>query len=324
MRLTGRLQKWFMRTFPEPQIRGIFMLEDSVAEYEGELASAEHSPERFEIALEMLKLDDDDRALPGFPRSLPRVLSSIRNIKLSLTSLTDNPSDPKIVAPNDFFPELETHARSLGIGSLGCTKVPRQWIFRNKAVLHDNAIVLVMEMDKERMDKAPSPDTGLMVHETYDMLGRAANRLAEYLRGQGYSAHAGHPLGGLALYPALAGLAGLGWRGANGILIAPDFGPRHRLAAVFTSIENLPHSGDNPHEWVADFCAECQICLDRCPVDAILEEPVVHAGGRVSCIDNDKCFPYFAANHGCSICIKVCPFSNRDYNSIREAFQGTA
>ena len=324
MGIMNGLKGWFLRTFAAARMKYIHKLEGLVSDLEGAVTAVEQSPERFEIVLEAMKLSNGNMALPGFPRALPRLLSSMRNIKRSLVSLSENPSDPETTAPDDFFPELVTYARSLGVGGIGYTKVPRQWVFRDKAILHDNAIVLTMEMDRERMDKAPSPDTGLMVHETYDQLGKAANRLAEYLREQGYSAHAGHPLGGLALYPALAGLAGLGWLGANGLLIAPEFGPRHRLAAVFTSVENLPPSGNNPHEWVANFCTKCQICLDRCPVDAILEEPVVHAGGRVSCIDNDKCFPYFAANHGCSICIKVCPFSNRDYNSIREAFQGTA
>ena len=43
-----------------------------------------------------------------------------------------------------------------------------------------------------------------MVHETYDQLGIAANRIARHLRSLGYSAQAGHPLGGLAVYPPLA------------------------------------------------------------------------------------------------------------------------
>ena len=31
---------------------------------------------------------------------------------------------------------------------IGYTKLPRPWIFQDKAVLYENAIVLTMEMDK--------------------------------------------------------------------------------------------------------------------------------------------------------------------------------
>jgi epoxyqueuosine reductase QueG len=34
--------------------------------------------------------------------------------------------------------------------------------------------------------------------------------------------------------------------------------------------------------------------------------------------DSQKCFPYFVANYGCSICIKACPFSPMGYEKLRE------
>jgi epoxyqueuosine reductase len=125
--------------------------------------------------------------------------------------------------------------------------------------LHENAIMLTMEMDKDRIDTSPSEQSFIEVHETYHHLGRAANRIAGWLRQRGYSAHAGHPLMGLALYPPLAQQAGLGWRGLHGLLITPRFGPRVRLAAVFTSIENLPFGQENPHQWIGNTatCASC-------------------------------------------------------------------
>ena len=35
---------------------------------------------------------------------------------------------------------------------------------------------------------------------------------------------------------------------------------------------------------------------------------------------NGKCFPYFMKYHGCSICIKVCPFNQQGYDKIKEGF----
>jgi epoxyqueuosine reductase QueG len=248
---------------------------------------------------------------------VPHALSSLRSIRRSLRSLDENPPDPRRQAPPQFIDGMEALARSLGVDGVGYARVPAETVFQDKAVLHDSAVVLLMEMDRERIEQAPHPDTAVMVHQTYDRLGRAANGLADHLRQHGYSAHAGHPFMGLALYPPLAQRAGLGWRGLCGLLITPDYGPRVRLAALFTSIENLPYPNDNPHGWIEAYCARCQICVQQCPVGAIRQEPVVHDNGLVSCVESEICFPYFANQHGCSICIRVCPFHRHEYQRLK-------
>jgi epoxyqueuosine reductase QueG len=156
--------------------------------------------------------------------------------------------------------------------------------------------------------------------EIYRDLGITANKIAAYLRQRSYSAHAAHPLGGLALYPPLAQLAGLGWLSMSGLIVTPEHGPRVRLAAVFTNIENLPFSTQNEHAWVSDFCAKCQICVHQCPPEAILPKAIHHENGRITCVINPRCFPYFNDNHGCSVCIKVCPFNHVDYDKVKRAF----
>jgi len=40
-------------------------------------------------------------------------------------------------------------------------------------------------------------------------------------------------------------------------LITPKFGPRVRLAAVYTSIQNLPDSKENNHSWIEEYCKIC-------------------------------------------------------------------
>ena len=166
-----------------------------------------------------------------------------------------------------------------------------------------------MEMDKERMSHAPSPDTAVMVHETYNTLGQLSNKVANWLREHGYAAHAGHPLGGMALYPPMAQAAGLGWRGMNGLVITPQFGPRVRLAAVFTEINNLPLHESDEYAWILEFCDSCRRCIRDCPAAAFYDAPIHHENGLVTVLDNGKCFPHFLAYHGCSVCITVCPFS---------------
>jgi Fe-S-cluster-containing dehydrogenase component len=41
----------------------------------------------------------------------------------------------------------------------------------------------------------------------------------------------------------------------------------------------------------------------------------------VTWIDADRCLPYFVRNNGCSICIKVCPFHERDYAWLKERWE---
>jgi epoxyqueuosine reductase QueG len=238
----------------------------------------------------------------------------------SLRSLSKNPDQPRTEAPADLIADLEAYVLGLGASSVGYTRVPERWIFRDKAILHTNAIVLTMEMDKARIETAPSQDGLEAVVEIYRDLGRIANKGATYLRQRGYSAHAGHPLMGLALYPPLAQLAGLGWMGANGMIVTPEHGPRVRLAAIFTSIENLPFSTGNEHQWVEEYCAACQICVRKCPVGAILPEPERHDNGQVTYVSNERCFPYFSDYYGCSVCIAVCPFSRSGYERVKQQF----
>jgi len=103
-------------------------------------------------------------------------------------------------------------------------------------------------------------------------------------------------------------------------VITPKFGPRVRLVAVFTEIENFPIHQEDEHAWVLDFCESCKRCIRDCPPDAFYDEPIQHDSGLVTVLDNDKCFPYFAKFHGCSVCIKVCPFNQYEYTRLKANF----
>lgn len=249
------------------------------------------------------------------------MIGSIINIRKSIFDMEKNPIDGKRDIDAKILDDLRRFAQLAGVDDIGFSSVPQEWVFKNTAVRYTQVIVLVMEMDKARMDLAPNADTAVMVHETYNQLGQVANKIADWLRERGYAAHAGHPLGGMALYPPMAQAAGLGWRGINGLLITPKFGPRVRLAAVFTEIENLPVYEGDEHAWILDFCQSCHRCVRDCPPDAFYESPSQHENGLVTVLDNSKCFPYFAKNHGCSICIKVCPFNQKPYQRIYESYQ---
>ncbi len=292
-------------------------LEDAIAARPDVHRWTADSPVRFEIMKEGIKRGGG----PGRTQMLPIMLPTVLGVRKSLTSLSENPADPQRHAPAELLAELETNLCEWGASSVGYTQVPERWIFQNKAILYANAIVMTMEMDRARIDTAPSMPAMAAVMEIYRDLGRIANQGADFLRQRGYSAHAGHPLMGLALYPPLAQAAGLGWMGANGLIVTPEHGPRVRLATIFTSIENLPCSAQNVHAWVEGFCAVCGVCIRDCPADAILPEPERHVNGRLTYVVNERCFPYFSDYYGCSVCIKVCPFNRIPYQALKERFE---
>jgi epoxyqueuosine reductase len=323
MTIKARLFHIFKQGILKPQMNRQDSWEMMVVDIPEATRGGENSPVRFNIPREGIKLEGDHPPLPGFPKSAPQMIGSIINIRKSIFDLEKNPADGKKKIDPEALNELRQFAKSAGADEIGFASVPQEWVYKNTAIRYTQAIVLVMEMDKARMDLAPNPDTAVMVHETYNVLGQISNKIADWLRERGYAAHAGHPLGGMALYPPMAQAAGLGWRGINGLVITPQFGPRVRLAAVFTEIENLPLYEGAEHAWILDFCESCKRCIRDCPADAFYDQPIQHDNGLVTVLDNGKCFPYFAKYHGCSVCIKVCPFNQQGYDKTKEVFLET-
>jgi ferredoxin len=322
MTFKNRIKLAFQNRILKPQLKSLDAWEKIVIDFPEAMRGGENSPVRFHIPREGLNLQGDHPPLPGFPGSFPQMIGSLVNIRRSVLDLDRNPTDGNKQIDTQTLAELTRFAKAVGANEIGYVSVPQEWVFQDTAIRYTQAIVLVMEMDKERMDLAPNPDTAVMVHETYNALGQISNQIADWLRERGYAAHAGHPLGGMALYPPMAQAAGLGWRGMNGLVITPQFGPRVRLAAVFTEVENFPVYDGDEHAWVLDFCESCRRCIRDCPPDAFYESPIYHENGLVTVLDNRKCFPYFVAYHGCSICIKVCPFNQQSYDRIKDGFLG--
>lgn len=154
------------------------------------------------------------------------------------------------------------------------------------------------------------------VMKVYGTLGFAVNDIANWLRNTyKIDCHSNHPLGGLVNTVPLAEKAGMGYFGHNGLLITKEFGQRQRIAPIFIDSEIFPYTDSNEHQWIAEFCKTCRKCERNCPTGAILEtkkekdQVLEGIGRRVTSIDKEKCFPYFAKTMGCGVCIKSCPFS---------------
>lgn len=267
---------------------------------------------------------DIRKGLRNLLRVFPTLIRTRRNALKGYQSIAENPVSGNRIADPAFFSELEEYIHSLGILDIGFTEVPRSYIFSNKQILFDKAIVMTMEMNKESMSRAPGPAAGKEVWRTYHDLGLASNKVAEFLRRRGFAAQPGPALGGETNYCMLAQKAGLGRIGKHGILISPETGPSLRIAAVYTDIENLPLTDSRAGEyaWISEFCRTCLRCVRKCPAGAIFEQNEIDEKGRQKAIDYKKCAVPFSQTIGCSICIRECTFFKGDYHKIQKSYLG--
>lgn len=246
---------------------------------------------------------------------------SLKEALESARSIRNNPRVPRDLMTADEQKDLIGFLAELGISSWSSTAVRPEILFRRAQILYPQALVVTLEMEKTAIETAPSPEAYQEIFRTYHQLGQSVNRLAEWFRNRGFGAHAGPAVGGDVNYVALAQDAGLGTIGRNGLLIGDLAGPRMRLAAVYTSVQNLPKPDLPDTGWVQEFCGTCGACIKSCPAKAIYEQPVAPDNGNAGhpvYLDYTRCALPFSRQFGCSLCIKVCPFSHRGWEKVKE------
>jgi len=110
---------------------------------------------------------------------------------------------------------------------------------------------------------------------------------------------------GLLSLKILAKAAGLGWQGRSLLIVSPEYGPIHRLAAVLT---NLNLHADTT---VTNQCGNCSICVEECPTRALTLTPFDdHPQSREEVLNLQTCL----GDDGCMVCIKKCPFARLAIN----------
>jgi epoxyqueuosine reductase len=249
------------------------------------------------------------------------LFKAIGEMKKSAKSIQLNPYlDKKTIDPETLC-ELESYAKSLGATDIGYTVVDRRHIFQGFRILYPNAIVFTIEMDREKIRQAPTVPSFVEIFRTYYTVGKAVNKVCDFLRLRGFNAQAGPAIGGEVNYIPVARDAGLGEVGKNGLLITRSNGPRVRLAAVYTDIENLPFAEENDHQWIKDYCDTCNNCVHKCPAQALSEKPSLLDDGTPIFVDHTKCAVPFSNDNGCTLCIKYCPFSYEKYDRLQEQYE---
>ncbi len=220
----------------------------------------------------------------------------------------------------------------LGADAVGICDYDERWVYTHRysrQKLSDKAmdlpdglshvVVIVNEMDHQTIQTVPSALSGAATGQGYSRDIIAVLSLTQYIRNLGYRAIAS--LNDTALSIPLAIQAGLGQYGRHGLLITPEFGPRVRIAKIFTDLPLMP---DAPIDFgVTETCELCRRCSDGCPVKAIpngapkfeAQDSVSHLKGvKKWTIKAKQCFKFWV-NQGtdCSICIRVCPY-NKDFS----------
>ena len=164
MTITEKIQeetisKWMSKLFEK---------ENNVTKIEGSYKFNNESPARYDLMTEAAKYGKRS----GFGiRIMPMMFSILRNEFKTVDTLSKNPKVYKSEITEDEINKLEEFAKKKGADLIGFTKISNQLVFKNKGVLHPNAIVLGFEMQKDRIDTAPSLNCQIEVMRTYDKLG---------------------------------------------------------------------------------------------------------------------------------------------------------
>ncbi|HSQ87734.1 reductive dehalogenase [Romboutsia sp.] len=187
-------------------------------------------------------------------------------------------------------------------------------------------IVLAFEQDYDAFKATPTPISDAAAAKEYSRMAEASCKIAEFLRHMGYKAI---PCGNdTSISVPLAIEAGLGESSRMGMIVTQKYGPRVRLAKIYTDLEIQP---DKPITFgVKEFCNVCMKCADACPGRAICHEParVIKEGmefdtGKVTkstmtgvekwFVNGERCLSFWSYNEAaCGTCVSVCPYNKID------------
>lgn len=187
-------------------------------------------------------------------------------------------------------------------------------------------VVLAFEMDYEGMSAASSEISAAAVGEGYSRMTKVAHQLAVFFRQLGYKAIPSGNDTGMSIPYAIK--AGLGEGSRMGQLVTYKYGPRVRLAKVYTDFDFVEYDKAKSFG-VYEFCKNCKRCADACPGKAIPfeEEPTFEpthehkdnayfnaVGAKKWYLDSKKCFEQWVElGTDCANCITSCPYNKPDF-----------
>ncbi len=235
-------------------------------------------------------------------------------------------------SPDEAAAHVKKAAKFLGADLVGIAPYDERWTYasffdprQGKSVAPDlpftpkSVIVMAFEMDYEAFSTAPSGVSGGAVGLGYSQMAITGASLRQFLVELGYPTFAAG--NDVALSVPYGVAAGLGEGARNGLLVTSEYGPRVRLAKVFTKLE-MTH--DKPVTFgVRHFCENCMRCADACPGEAIpkykkpsyeVHNECNNPGVEKWAIDAKKCLiTWGKTKTDCSTCITACPYNKPDF-----------
>jgi len=175
--------------------------------------------------------------------------------------------------------------------------------------------------------EGPTADYYKAYHLANACLNREVKAVESWLWDRGYAAEAfpatvtleelntnlGEGLTAPVQHKTVATRAGLGWIGKSGLLVTRRYGPRVRLATVFT---DAPLPLGRPIEDCR--CGSCMRCVESCPARAIRGASWRAGMPRDELVDARACERMAERlmlervgqqDAVCGVCIAVCPFA---------------
>jgi ferredoxin len=208
--------------------------------------------------------------------------------------------------PREMARQIKTKAMELGADMVGVCRLEPHMIDLGEDVPHEFVIAACVAEDYEKVPLgANAVEEEAM--RVYAKCAEIATELAAHVRSLGYPARAHHNGGSEVQAIPIFYQAGFGELGRHGSLINEKYGASFRPGFVTT---DLPMAEDRPRQFgVQDFCANCDVCMNNCPGDAIPEEPVTTRDIKRWLIDLEKCYPYSRLrDEYCHLCVDVCPY----------------
>lgn len=259
---------------------------------------------------------------------IPEVEEYLRRIREEQYPRFDGPvaaAQRAFASPADAAREVKARALEFGADIVGICEIGPEDVYAGRTVTERYAIAVGQRMRWREFQTVPSRESAIECMRIYHSLGETVVALAAWLRSQGWACRVEHPIGDSDLLHIPIGLkAGFGELGRHGSIIHPRLGPLFRMGSVITSLEMAT---DSPIDaGIAAFCDNCRACRIYCPAKAIPDERspeagADHLGNDRYVVDTGRCFPYFARNNYCSICLPVCVYHHKEWARDFDGFQ---
>jgi ferredoxin len=225
--------------------------------------------------------------------------------------------DPHILARH-----IKAFAYFLGADMVGICRLPQSAVYTtdtNGTALeceYKYAVVLLNVKHKETVRSTYGREwiDDPCSFGVYQKCALQAQDIAEYIRRLGWPADSSVLRKYATLMPQLVIESGLGEASRMGIALNPFVGASFKVSAVLT---DLPLETDRPIDFgLQDYCANCKICAEQCPVQAIpYGEKEIYNGYETWPLNYKNCVIGIATNkigNICQRCTKVCPWNRPD------------